>query len=86
MRFVNSAGAAISPPNTAVGGPGSGQQCVPLRVIQMLRGGLVSLLPFPARSPRPGPLMELMEPGTFRRPVVDQSPRRPRPDRAGLEW
>lgn len=33
--FVNSAGAAISPPNTAVGGPRSGQRCVCLRVIQV---------------------------------------------------
>lgn len=32
------------------------------------------------------PACPLMEPGTFRRPVVDQSPRRPRPNRAGLEW
>lgn len=32
------------------------------------------------------PAWPSMEPGTFRRPVVDQSPHRPRPDRAGLEW
>lgn len=75
--FDNSAGTA-TPQQAAL--VDHGRQCMYLRVIPHEGiGNLVSAC-FVLAPARP-----LLEPGTFRRPVVDQSPHLPRTARAGLK-